>query len=194
MKPTLIIVLCFLGILTSCKDSKKEKPKPDEISTVYICTGESAKSYHLTAECSALSNCSGEIKQIGIDIVKYSREPCKKCFDVSSTEEDNADQISETIQQRKNYVYLDRNNVLHRRLYCEILSSSDEGNDSWKGEYAVRFIELDDLKNFKNYWFCSRCFSDRRYEEILEYVNMVNYEVADSIAVDTIVREDIAYY
>lgn len=166
MKTFSIIIIASIAsaLVTSCSSNKK--PKPDEVNTVYICTGINATAYHANDQCSSLSNCSGEIKRIGIDLASITRHPCKLCFDTSSvsdTQDEENDQYDNSVEKRvKKYVYLDRNNVLHYSLDCEVLQPFVENHQE---EYAISFIEVENA-NLESHWYCARCFTNKRYEEI----------------------------
>ena len=154
----LLFILAFLSVGVSFESNRK--PKPEDVSTVYICTGPNAKAYHSTDQCHSLSNCSDEIKQVGIDVVSLSREPCDQCFDKTDIKLTHYNEVEDT--RIKKYVYLDRQNVLHYTLACDVLRPIEENHTE---EYAISFIEIDNL-DLPPHWYCSRCYTNRSYEKI----------------------------
>lgn len=166
MKNFRTILFSLVSFYLVCCTSDK-KPKPDEVNTVYICTGVNATVFHSTDQCNALSNCSGEIKQVGIAMASTTREPCDRCFDNSTI---NSTPDNERKEPRlKKYVYLDRQNVLHYTLNCDVLQPIEENHTE---EYAISFIEIDN-SNMPPHWYCSRCFTNRRYEEISKRIHQL---------------------
>ena len=75
MKSILAIVIwgyiCTLGV-----------PQQKENNTsVYICTGKSAYSYHNNRDCRGLNKCNAEIKSVSLEYAKsIGRSPCKICY------------------------------------------------------------------------------------------------------------------
>lgn len=186
MRVTVIYSIIGILVLLTCScDRKEPKVRPEDVSTVYICDGGSSKRYHSTDKCSGLSNCSGEVIQVDKKSCSESRTPCKICFDTSN---DNYSQDDENLndtgnRNKREYYYLDRQNVLHNTLDCRVLNGF---LDDKIQEYAIRFIQPKDLK-YIQFWYCSRCFTDKEYTETLsvEYntYNDNGYICADSIPV-----------
>ncbi len=160
---TMLFISSIVGFTVSCDSNKK--PKPEDVNTVYICTGTNATAYHSTDQCHSLSNCSGEIKQIGIGVASVTRKPCGRCFDKTDIKSTPNNEVKGT--RVKKYVYLDKQNVLHYSLDCDVLQPIEENHTE---EYAVSFIEIDNL-DLPPHWYCSRCFTNKRYEEISKRVH-----------------------
>lgn len=52
----------------------------DPGSSVYVCTGGSAKRYHLDKNCMGLSRCSGEVEGMSVsEATAAGKSPCKMC-------------------------------------------------------------------------------------------------------------------
>lgn len=50
-------------------------------TTVYICTGKYAKTYHSTTKCRGLGNCQSSVKAVTqTSAVKAGRRACKVCW------------------------------------------------------------------------------------------------------------------
>lgn len=165
---SILAVYSFIGLAASCDShascGSNKKPKPEDVNTVYICTGINAIAYHSTDQCTSLLNCSGEIKQVGREMASTTREPCGQCFDKTGIKSTSNKENGET--RVKKYVYLDRQNVLHYTLDCDVLQPIEENHTE---EYAISFIEIDNL-DLPPHWYCSQCFTNRRYEEISKRV------------------------
>lgn len=74
MKHTITLIAAMALLCGSASAQIKKNAK------VYICTGKSAKSYHLSRKCDALNNCKAEIKQISMaEAIKKGRHLCKYC-------------------------------------------------------------------------------------------------------------------
>ena len=72
MKNIKTIAICFIVfLLFSC-----------EISSVYLCMGETSEFYHKNKTCKGLKNCSKEIISLKLDeaISDYNRRPCGFCY------------------------------------------------------------------------------------------------------------------
>ena len=73
MKHLTITLIAALALLCGSATAKKT-PK------VFICTGKTAKAYHINRNCEGLSNCLGEIKQVKMkEAVKQGRHLCGYC-------------------------------------------------------------------------------------------------------------------
>ena len=69
----LTLSLLALALLCGSATAKKN-PK------VFICTGKTAKAYHIYRNCEGLSNCGAVIKQVKLeDAVKRGRHLCGYC-------------------------------------------------------------------------------------------------------------------
>lgn len=99
-----------------------------------------------------------------------TRHPCSICFDTSKIDYQKEEMKD---VHRKKYVYLDKQNVLHYSLDCEILNPIIEHS---KEEYAINFIEINEMHTLPN-WYCARCFTDGRFEEILSRINILPINV-----------------
>ena len=141
------LILCFIFLACS-----SQKPSPNDLATVYICTGESSTCYHATDGCSSLNGCTGEIKHIGLRTAKKTRKPCSVCYDVS---EDN---VESEINFPK-YIYRDNNGTVHYKGSCIRLR---HGLDYGANNKA--YIELSNYQMLADEKFCTYCISDSIYE------------------------------
>lgn len=74
MKHTITLIAALALLCGSASAQIKKNTK------VYVCTGKTAKAYHLSRTCEGLDNCKGEIKQIKMgQAVKQGRHLCKYC-------------------------------------------------------------------------------------------------------------------
>ncbi|MDE5869161.1 MAG: hypothetical protein K2H18_02920 [Muribaculaceae bacterium] len=139
------LTVCFL--LSSCKG----KPSSDELSEVYICTSEGAKAYHAKENCEGISNCSREIRKVGLEEVRGLRKPCSFCYDLRKGN------VSGGNTQLGKYVYKDDNSVIHVDRGCSILKSRQ------RYENAKR-LQASDLSGDEE--FCVNCVSDETFERL----------------------------
>lgn len=81
-------VIDYRTTYDSEQEATPQQPAPEpapsstsESGTVYICTGDNAKSYHYDRYCEALSNCKAEIIEIyRSETGSRDREdPCNRC-------------------------------------------------------------------------------------------------------------------
>jgi len=74
---TLVTVLLFLTSFSSSSIPVTNS----NTSSVYICTGEKAYSYHKNRTCSGLNRCQAEIRMVTLEYAKsIKRQPCKICY------------------------------------------------------------------------------------------------------------------
>lgn len=66
-KLSVLLLLWSALSLTSCKP-------------IYICTGSSAYAYHRDSTCVGLTQCKGEIKQVGYYDIFRTRHKCRFCY------------------------------------------------------------------------------------------------------------------
>lgn len=79
-----VITLCI--ILTGC--SKDEPPAPGDSDIVYVCTSNSAKTYHTFRDC-------GSLKQCKEDVLEVTRKKAREneriiCMNCSKKQEGNS--------------------------------------------------------------------------------------------------------
>ena len=68
------LALLATGLNVSEADAMEQKTK------VYICTGSSATTYHMSKSCRGLSSCKGSIKEVTVEeATAMKRRPCKIC-------------------------------------------------------------------------------------------------------------------
>lgn len=73
MKKWIIIIIAALTV-SGCSTL-------DSSSTVYICTGRSATTYHSRSNCSGISTCKGSMQRVSEqEAINMGRRPCKKCY------------------------------------------------------------------------------------------------------------------
>lgn len=164
------LILCFIFLACS-----SQKPSPNDLATVYICTGESSTCYHATDGCSSLSGCTGEIKHIGLRTAKKTRKPCSRCYDVS---EGNA----ESGVSLPKYVYRDNNGTVHYDEKCIRLRHLREDGVNNKA-----YIELSDYQMLANEKFCTYCISDSIYETLKDINdrNQSEHIYCDTVAIES---------
>lgn len=74
-----IIALVVWGAL--CSTTAVAPLQKGNDTSVYICTGKSAYSYHNNRSCRGLNKCNAEIKSVSLDYAKsIGRSPCKICY------------------------------------------------------------------------------------------------------------------
>lgn len=79
MKKLILLLTLTAGIAVGYI-SAKDVPAAAEQSYVYICTGPSSKTYHVSPKCNGLRNCSKEIKKVTKEQAeRMGRRPCKVC-------------------------------------------------------------------------------------------------------------------
>ena len=61
LKITVILIL-FGFILNGC--SKEEPPAPGDSDIVYVCTSNSAKTYHTLRDCGSLKQCKEDVLEV----------------------------------------------------------------------------------------------------------------------------------
>ncbi len=64
IRKTLIIITITFSALLISSCGKDEPPDPRANDYVYVCTSNSAKTYHTFRDCSGLKNCSKEILEV----------------------------------------------------------------------------------------------------------------------------------
>ena len=75
----LLLTIAFLGIITSTPNNTSRHISKE--TSVYICTGKSAYSYHNNRSCRGLNRCNAEIKSVSLEYAKnIGRSPCKICY------------------------------------------------------------------------------------------------------------------
>lgn len=63
MKKIILVIAVFIPLVFfSC--SKNEPENPEDNQYVYVCTSNSAKTYHLDRNCPRLKNCSEDILEV----------------------------------------------------------------------------------------------------------------------------------
>lgn len=71
------LTLIFIGMLAIPVKSNETQ---QSATSVYICTGAYAKSYHIKPNCRGLSACKGQIKKVSLgEAQKQGRNACKIC-------------------------------------------------------------------------------------------------------------------
>ena len=138
-------LIFFFGVLVSCSQGK-EKPKPDSMDKVYICTSERAKAYHATNDCMGIFNCSEEIRLVDLKEVIDTKSACAFCFDLGGNESTTEGKIGR-------YVYRDVHNIVHVDRTCPRLRLS-----------AERIFPQTINPNYDTY--CMKCVSDDIYERL----------------------------
>ncbi len=139
-------VFIFLGfVLVSCK----QKPTPENVREVYICTSSGAKAYHAREDCLGLANCSGDVKKVDKEEVSFTRNPCSMCISKTDNEKEE-----ETGGIGK-YVYLDECKEIHIDRKCPILLE----------ERADRVLSNEIPYNVASY--CLQCVSDEDYDRLM---------------------------
>lgn len=74
-----VISLIILGAL--CSTITEAPIQKGNDTSVYICTGKSAYSYHNNRSCRGLNRCNAEIKSVSLEYAKsIRRSPCKICY------------------------------------------------------------------------------------------------------------------
>lgn len=166
----LTLAICVVFLSCSRKDNRiNHRPCPDDLSMVYICTGESATCYHSTDACLGLKSCKGEINHMELEVAKGFRKPCPICYNVESD------------LNLPKYVYRDNNGTIHYDEKCLHLR---HGRD--QGINNKTYIELADYKMSVNEKFCTYCISDSIYE-ILKTISDGNQSVqfyCDTVAIE----------
>ncbi|MGV8018931.1 MAG: hypothetical protein AB2L26_12245 [Ignavibacteria bacterium] len=61
-KLILIFFIAVPAVFTAC--SKNESANPEDSQYVYVCTSNSAKTYHTDRNCSRLKNCGQEVLEV----------------------------------------------------------------------------------------------------------------------------------
>lgn len=68
-------ILVIIALVTWCSGDKSERQE-----TVWICTGKTARTYHLQSDCMGLSNCKGaRVRTNKIEAEKKGRSLCRRC-------------------------------------------------------------------------------------------------------------------
>lgn len=68
-------------VIWGCLCSTEVPQQKEDNTSVYICTGKSAYSYHNNRECRGLNKCNAEIKSVSLEYAKsIGRSPCKICY------------------------------------------------------------------------------------------------------------------
>ena len=74
MKLFLTLITAFLFVASPVSSGCQE-------TYVYICTGETAYSYHNNPNCRGLNRCSSSIKKVTLEYAKsIKRTPCGICY------------------------------------------------------------------------------------------------------------------
>jgi hypothetical protein len=75
-----LLTIALWGVL--CSSSTTDSPHiGNSNSSVYICTGKTAYSYHNNRSCRGLNRCSAEIQKVSLEYAKsIGRSPCKICY------------------------------------------------------------------------------------------------------------------
>lgn len=80
MRKLLIAAALMLPMMVCCSSGSGENTSKSE-STVYICTGKSAKKYHKSSRCKGLRNCKGDIVKIERSRAEaMGKTPCRICY------------------------------------------------------------------------------------------------------------------
>lgn len=80
MRKLLIAAALMLPMMVCCSSGSGESSNKSE-STVYICTGKSAKKYHKSSRCKGLRNCKGDIVKIERSRAEaMGKTPCRICY------------------------------------------------------------------------------------------------------------------
>ena len=75
---SLLLALPTSGVLGT---GTKQNVNVEAGSTVYVCTGPKATTYHKTNHCSGLNRCNGSVVEVSLSKAKQmGRRPCKKCY------------------------------------------------------------------------------------------------------------------
>jgi hypothetical protein len=62
MKKLILLFLLIIFIIPGC--SKEEPPVPGDNDIVYVCTSNSAKTYHTHRECGSLKQCKEDVLEV----------------------------------------------------------------------------------------------------------------------------------
>lgn len=105
-------------------------------------------------------------------------------FTASCTDNKNKD--SKSVKHIGQYVYLDNKGCLHTDKDCVMLIIGGNSEDEVNTNYGVKFLPVDRLVNLDGLDFCSSCFSNELYEELISKVRYnvqenSNYNMEDSI-------------
>lgn len=98
----------------------------------------------------------------------------------------NKNNENESIKHIGKYVYLDRKMCLHTDKNCMMLIIGGNMEDEVNTNYGVKFLPVDRLVDLEGLAFCSSCFTNELYEELISKVRYnvqedSNYNMEDSI-------------
>lgn len=80
MKKFALLLTIAMGIVVGSVSAMNHTEVETEQSYVYICTGPSSKTYHVSPKCNGLRNCSKEVKKVTLQQAQQmGRRPCKVC-------------------------------------------------------------------------------------------------------------------
>ena len=75
-----LVALLLLSIaLMSCVNNQSKGEKKN-VEMVWVCTGNSATTYHNNRSCRGLNNCRATIEQMPVEEAEIYRRPCKTCY------------------------------------------------------------------------------------------------------------------
>lgn len=107
----------------------------------------------------------------------------------TSSKKENVKQ-EESIGQ---FLYLDRYNCLHTNRDCVMLIIGGETENSSHTNYPVTFIKVEEIKSLDVFKFCSDCFTDKLYENLVDIVNNNNrqWQNQDTITISKELQGEI---
>lgn len=82
MKKIALLITIAMGVIVGSVSAMNstEPINTEAANYVYICTGPSSKTYHISPKCNGLRNCSKEIKKVTKQQAEQmGRRPCKVC-------------------------------------------------------------------------------------------------------------------
>ncbi len=89
-----LIVLIFLFLFASC--SKEEPPAVGDNDIVYVCSSNSAKTYHTFRDCGSLKSCKEDILEVTRRKARENeRIICMNCKKREEEQERNKDSVKE---------------------------------------------------------------------------------------------------
>ena len=89
------ILLTFASIvIISC--SKDEPPLPGDNDIVYVCTSNSAKTYHIFRDCGSMKQCSADV----LEVTRKKARENERIICMNCKNRENTNKSKDTLQQK----------------------------------------------------------------------------------------------